>query len=125
MTEYALVGPQGEIKTYSRAVKPDVGTKEGWRWLPVERPVAVFDGETELLDEELAAVVDGTVVVTRSARAKTDEELEHDRQARLDEALPLSLATILAGLDNRLRAIEQKTPQSVEEFRESVVGKSR
>ena len=35
MTTYALVNPQGVIDRQASNVDPRVGTKEGWKWLPV------------------------------------------------------------------------------------------
>lgn len=122
MIEYALVGPGGEIKTYSRAVKPDVSTKPGWRWLPVERPTVPIDPATEALGDEIVTVTKTAVVVARNARRKTGEELENERQAELEDRLPSSLADILSGLDNRLRALEGKASRSAEEFRNAVLG---
>lgn len=122
MTEFALVGPSGEIKAYSRAVNPDVGTKPGWRWLPVERPEPAFNSDTEKLGDEVVAIDGEKISVTREPRAKTMDELDRERAADAEEKLPLALATVLAEMDNRVRVLEGKAPRTVEDFRAGVIG---
>jgi hypothetical protein len=117
MAEYALVGPADEIKTIARDVKPDVGTKPGWRWLPVERSEDSYDPAIEILEPESMQVVKDRVVVSRTARPKTDEELDQEKSARIDDALPPALLSVLTGIENRLRALEGKPARSEDEFR--------
>jgi hypothetical protein len=125
MTEYALVGPNDEIKAYSRAVNPDVGTKPGWRWLPVERQSADFDPATEVREEETVAVDKHGVTITRPTRLKTEEELAAEEAEGLQELLPSPLAEILGDIDNRLRAIEGKDARTVDQFRSAAVARRR
>jgi hypothetical protein len=117
MDEYALVGPADEIKTFAHDVKPDVGTKAGWRWLPAERMEDPHDPQTELLEPESVTIEKGRVLIERRARAKTAEELQREAEERIDDVLPPALLSIIADLEDRLRALEGKSPRSEEEFR--------
>jgi hypothetical protein len=120
MAEYALVGPADEIRTLARDVNPDVGTKPGWRWLPVERSEDHYDPETEILEPETVAVAKDRVVVKRTARAKTAEELQHEIETCIDDLLTPALLSILTGFENRIRALEGKPAHSEDEFRLAV-----
>jgi hypothetical protein len=120
MAEFALVGPADEIRTYSRHVRPDVETKPGWRWLPVERSEEPYDPATELLESETVTVAKDRVRVKRAARARTAEEREEDRNAEIETALPPLLAAVLTELDSRIRVLEGKQPRSQAEFKAAV-----
>jgi hypothetical protein len=121
MVEYALVGPADEIKTFSRDIRPDVGTKPGWRWLPVERTEDPHDPAAEVLEPESVKITKDRVAVTRAVRAKTVEELDQERAAEIETALPPALIAVLTELDGRIRALEQKAPRTPAEFKETVL----
>jgi hypothetical protein len=40
MTTYALIDPQGAINRTSGSITPDVRTRTGWKWLPMEETAA-------------------------------------------------------------------------------------
>ena len=121
MAEYALVGPADEIKTFSRVVKPDAGTKPGWRWLPVERSDDPYDPATEVPEAEVVTVARGKVTITRPARDKTPAELQAETDAEFDLILSNGIAAILRDLDNRLRALEGREALSADAFRRLVM----
>ncbi len=120
MAEYALVGPADEVKTFARDVNPDVGTKPGWRWLPVERSEDSYDPATEIPELETVRVVKDRVVVRRTARPKTNEELDQEKSAQINDALPPALLSVLTVIENRVRALEGKPARSEDEFRRAV-----
>lgn len=76
MTEYALVSPADVIDRYASNVEPDVETKAGWRWLPVERTQDT-PGSNQVLDPPSAPVVGADkVTVHTAARDMTVAEIK-------------------------------------------------
>ena len=113
MTEYALVGPADEIKTFSSSVDPNVQTKPGWRWLPVERSTV---GAGPVADPAVTTVLADRVTVVITLRDKTASEIDAEKEGRLD-AYDVLTFKVLFDHENRVRALEGKAAISAAQFR--------
>jgi len=114
MIEYALVGPKDVIREYSSRIDPGVETKEGWRWLPVERTSDQKNGEVS--NSPVTTVLADKVTVEQTARPKSAPEIDAEKDSQLDgfDALALKL---LFSHENRVRALEGEAAVTALQFR--------
>lgn len=116
MTEYALVGPGGAIKTTATNVDPTVATRAGWKWLPVEVTSPACDPATQVSEGPVVTVLTDKVTRVWTVRDKTAAELDADKDSVIS-AFDVLAFKVLFNHENRVRALEGKAAVTAAQFR--------
>lgn len=74
MTVYALINPQGAIDRRQANIDPNVQTKEGWKWLPVEDTVAPAATAMEVLASDYTVSASKVTQTWAKTRRSLDEQ---------------------------------------------------
>ncbi len=127
----ALVDDQDVVveETDRSNVTQDVGTKDGWRWMPLEEDTVDNSTGSSTVATRTGPVVEAKpvfaeerVVYTRTIRDKTQEELDADDEDNavsvIDERPLNGLSGIVFDQENRLLALESKSPMDADRFRD-------
>ena len=122
MAEYALVGPDNVIIRWATdaEISPDVQTRAGWRWLPVETTNPPYNSATDIRTGPVVAVGPERVTRVWSVRRMTPEELakaEEDAKERKLNEVDVLIFRILFNHENRVRVLEGKAAVTAEQFR--------
>lgn len=120
MTIYALVRPDNSIDRRSSNVDPGVQTRAGWRWLPVEVVgSAAHDPALQVKEGPVTTVESARVVDAYTVRAKTAQELDTEKETRIDQIDVLALRLIFL-LNNEVRALKGQAALTAAQFRNFV-----
>lgn len=98
--EYALVSPTNVIDRYSQNVNPNVQTKPGWKWLPVEVTDPSFNDNTQIRTGPVVTVLIDKVTRVWTVRDKTSQELTDELNANRDGVI-----TTVDDLESVIRAL--------------------
>lgn len=120
MTEYALVGPADEIKEFRSNIDPTVGTREGWRWLPVVVTDPAVNVALQVKEGPVTTVEVEQVTRVFTVRDKTAPELDADKIAAvgaLNGTTYTPLLKALLNLHNRIRVLEGAGTHTMAQFK--------
>jgi len=123
MARYALIKRDNTVDRMATNVDPTVQTKDGWRWLACE-PVAQpsYDPTAETVEGPVYNVGVSSVTEGWTKRNLTSQELSDRKDnavAQLNGGLD-PLAKVLLNHENRIRALESKTPVTMAQFKAGV-----
>ena len=118
MTEYALVRPDDIIDRVQSdsVVDPSVQTKFGWRWLPIVVTRPTINPATQVFDGPQITVGASQVDFVYTARAKTAQELDADKEAQLPDVAGV-MFRVMFNHENRIRVLEARPAVTVDQFR--------
>ena len=116
MPEYALVGPNSEIRVTSTSVDPTVATRPGWKWLPVEVTDPPYDPSSQVKEGPVLSVLADRVTRIFTVRAKTAGEIDADKDGVVS-AMDMLVFKVLFSHENRVRALEGKAAITAPQFR--------
>lgn len=124
MARFAFVNPSNAVDRLAANVDPNVETKTGWRWLPCD-PVAQpsFDPSTEKITGPTYTVGSSSVTEVWTKVALSAQEISEAKDAAvsgLNGTLYAALAKVLLNHENRIRALESKTPITMVQFKNGV-----
>lgn len=107
--ECALVENSGDTirKTDAFNACPPSPQGKPWRWIPVEGTPPAFDPATQVLEDPTVLVEPARVVRSWAVRAKTAQEIDDEKTARVD-ALQDAIVKALCNHENRIRVLESR-----------------
>lgn len=115
---FALVDPNNVIVRVlsDQQIDPTVSTRPGWRWLPVVTNEVQIDPATQVREGPNITVEPTQVVEQYTARNKTAQELDQDKEVQVPEETNI-LFKIAFNHENRVRVLEGKAPITALQFR--------
>lgn len=119
---YALVDQVNAIlELRDFASTPNDPTGKGWRWLPIIITDPAFDPATQVRTGPVTTVE--TLRVTRvwTVRAKTAQELDDDKVARIEGA-DAALIIAICNHENRIRVLEAKAQITLAQCKAALKG---
>ena len=117
MANFALVRPDNTVDRRSSSVSPDVQTKPGWRWLPVnESGNSAFDPETQKKTGPVTTVEATRVLDTFTVSSLTAQELSDIKDAKISRIDMLQFA-VMFDMENRMRVYEAKPALTAAQYR--------
>jgi hypothetical protein len=117
---YALVKPDTGIDRYSSNIDPNVGTRDGWRWLPVIDTKPDYDSGTQVREGPVVTVNANDVTRVWTVRAKTAEELDAMKDESTNDAAVSVIGKVLFNHENRIRALNSQAPITAAQFKAAV-----
>lgn len=116
MTVFALVRPDSSVDRRSQNIDPNVQTKPGFRWLPVDSIDPPYDSATQVKTGPVTTVEAARVLDTWTVRAKTAGEIggEKDRTISRIDALQFAVSF---DMENRVRVLEAKPQITAAQYR--------
>ena len=118
---YALVNDKGQIDRFDSRVDPAVKTRSPWRWLPCPEVAKPTPTAAQIIEGPSYAVINGAVVESWKVRSRTIEENGIEKEIALSR-VPAIVMHVLLSHENRIRALEQRTEISTEQFRDALKG---
>lgn len=119
MTVYALVRPEKTIDRRSQNIDPNVQTKPGFAWLPVEAVDPKHDPATQVKTGPVTTIETSRVLDTWTVRAKTTQELDAEKDARIS-AIDLLQFAVSFDMENRMRVLEGKAQVTAAQYRNAL-----
>jgi hypothetical protein len=116
MTIYALVTPTDTVDRRASNVRPNVGTKPGWRWLEVEQVNPSYDPVTEIKTGPVTTIEETSVVDTWTVRLKTAQEIDDEKAAKVS-AIDALQFLVSFDMENRVRVLESKSTITAAQYR--------
>lgn len=121
MAEFALLIDGSFVRTYTTDVKPSDIPHKGVVWLPfVKASLPVFDPATQVLLGPTVAIHADHVSSDYSVRQKTQEELDAEKQAYVDN-VDMLVFKILFNHENRIRTLESKSTITAQQFKTALL----
>lgn len=109
MAIYCLINPDNTINRIESGIDPTVATRSGYKWLPLVEPSGPsYDPTIEVLIGPIDTVGATQVTRTWSKRSKTAQELDTDKQVKID-ALTKLWFDVNFDQENRIRVLEGKS----------------
>lgn len=122
MAEFALLIDGSFVRTYTTDVKPSDIPHKNVVWLPFVRSSApTFDPATQVLSGPTITIYADHVSSDYSVRQKTQEELDADKQAYVDN-VDMLVFKVLFNHENRIRALESKATITAQQFKTALLG---
>lgn len=113
---WALVSPEDIVTREEILVDPTVQTKPGWRWLTIaDQSIPTYDSDTQVLEGPQFNILEHSVERYWIVRNKTQEEIDYDLNAKVS-SIPPAIIDILFTHENRIRALEQQTSITKQDF---------
>jgi hypothetical protein len=108
-----------EFRQHHDVCPPDLPAKD-WRWLsaPIATPPS-YDANTQVLEGPTRTVEASAVTESYTVRSKTAEELNADKESRLN-SLAVFVLKHLCDHESRIRVLEGKSAITFEQCREAI-----
>lgn len=116
MTVFALVRPDSSVDRRSQNIDPNVQTKPGFRWLPVDSIDPPYDSATQVKTGPVTTVEAARVLDTWTVRAKTAGEIDGEKDRTISRIDALQFA-VSFDMENRVRVLEAKPQITAAQYR--------
>lgn len=118
---HALIGPDNNILRIEPNIDPNVQTKTGYRWLPVnDIPRPEYNAETHIA-KQTVTVNENEVTKDWFVREKTPEEIDGDKIQKINTIDPIVFA-ILHSMENKVRLLQNENTVTVDEYKNILKG---
>lgn len=115
---HALINPDNTIDRIENNIDPKVETKPGYKWLVVETVDVPYDPATQVRTRARVVEKD-RVLQTWDVRSKTAEEIDAEKESRLNAYDKLNFAVNLDH-ENRIRALEGRQAVTAAQYRSAL-----
>lgn len=116
MTLHALIDPNDQIIRIEGNIDPSVGTKSGYRWIPVEDiPRPAYDPSVQIA-EQITDLLGDRVVRDWQIRDKTENEIQIEKMHRVN-GVDLVIMTALLSLENQLRRSSDQDQLTMDQYK--------
>lgn len=117
---YVLVDPNDEIIKEETDIGDDVGTKPGYRWLPLENNgVPSYDPKTQYPQGPVYLVGEDLVVKTWTILNKTAQQIDQDKAMVVDSQHHVLLLALYE-LDKSIKILNGVEPLTFEQYKSSL-----
>ena len=113
---HALIGPNNEIIRIEDNIDPNVGTKAGYYWLPVNDISRPSYNSNLYVAKQVVTITEDAVVRDWELRDKTQDEINDDKMNIVNNIDNLVLNTLLS-LENRMRSINNENNINIDEYK--------